>query len=439
MRLTTFHAALALVAIGAAPLAAQTPAMPSLTPREARMRDWLGAHEREQVALLERLVDIQSGTLNAEGVRRVGAAVASTLDSLGFQTRWASPPDGSLRAGHLIAEHVGRKGRARVLLIGHLDTVFEGTGQRFELVGDTARGAGVNDMKGGDVAIVAALRAMQAAGALADANIVVVMTGDEESPGDPLTAARAPLVEQARRSDVALAFEGDAGKATVARRGASEWDLTVTGKQAHSGGIFSEGTGYGAIYEAARILDGFRTRLAGRYGLTYSPGVIVGGTDVTYDSAHLAGSASGKTNIVARRVRVTGDLRFLSPGQLDSARAVMREVVAAHLPGTDASIAFEDAYPSMAPTPGNYALLAAADAVSRALGQGPLEALDPALRGGGDASFVAAYLPVLDGLGVRGSGAHTPEETLDVRSLTRSAERAAVLIGRLAEKKGHGG
>jgi glutamate carboxypeptidase len=164
--------------------------------------------------------------------------------------------------------------------------------------------------------------------------------------------------------------------------------------------------------------------------------VIVGGTAVTYDSAHLAGSASGKTNIVARSVRTSGDLRFLSPGQLDSARATMREVVSRHLPGTDATIVFGDAYPSMPPTAGNLAVLAAADSVTRALGQGPLEALDPALRGGGDASFVAAYLSVVDGLGVRGSGAHTPEESLQVHSLTRSAERAAVLVSRLALRKG---
>jgi glutamate carboxypeptidase len=431
MRHSPSAALAAAFALAAAPLGAQT-----LTGTEVRMRDWVRAHEADQVALLQRVVDLPSGTLNVAGVRRVGDAFAAQLDSLGFRTRWAPAPAGSLRAGHLVAEHVGRKGRARVLLIGHLDTVFEGEGQRFSIADSTARGAGVNDMKGGDVAIVFALKALQAAGALKDANLVVVMTGDEESAGEPLAEARAPLVEQARRSDAALAFEGDAGKATVARRGASVWDLTVTGKQAHSGGIFGEGTGYGAIYEAARILDGFRTRLAGRYGLTYSPGVIVGGTAVAYDSAQLSGTASGKLNIVARRVRVSGDLRFLSPGQLDSARATMREVVAAHLPGTDASIAFQDEYPSMAPTPGNYALLAAADSVTRALGQGPLEALDPALRGGGDASFVAAYLPVLDGLGARGSGAHTPEETLDVRSLTRSAERAAVLIGRLTRGKG---
>jgi glutamate carboxypeptidase len=344
------------------------------------------------------------------------------------------------RAGHLFAEHKPKKKSRRplktILLIGHLDTVFEGEGQKWSIVDDsTAKGAGTSDMKGGDVVILYALKAMKAAGVLDDTNIIVAFTGDEESSGDPDSVSRRDLVEAARRSQVILAFEGDAGKATVARRGSSSWILTVTGRQAHSAGVFGRGSGYGAIYELARILDEFRETLSSEQYLTFNPGVIVGGTDVTYDSARIAGSASGKTNIIAPHAYAHGDLRFLTPAQLANARAKMREIVAKNLPQTSASISFFDGIPSMEPTPGNYRLMAALDSVTVALGQGRTEALDPGARGAGDIAYVGQFADALDGLGVDGSRSHTPEETVNLLSIPRSTERAAVLINRLAHRR----
>jgi glutamate carboxypeptidase len=176
----------------------------------------------------------------------------------------------------------------------------------------------------------------------------------------------------------------------------------------------------------------FRQRLAGKSYLTLSPGAIVGGSDVTFDTVAIRGRTSGKTNIVPRTVVVAGDLRTLTRGQLDSARAVMREVVAQSLPGTRASISFDDGYPGMPPTDGNRALLAEFDRVSQALGWGPVEALPPERRGAGDIAFVAEIVPSLDGLGTEGSGAHSPEEQIKLPSIRMAAERAAVLMARLA-------
>jgi glutamate carboxypeptidase len=389
------------------------------------------AHHEDDIALLQRAVDIPSGTQNVAGVRKVGDLFGAELTALGFTVRWAEMPSSMRRGGHLIAERKGTSGK-RLLLIGHLDTVFEGEGQRFVRTDTIARGAGTSDMKGGDVAMISALRALHASGALEGSQIIVVMTGDEESAGSPLELARRDLIDAAKRSDIALAFEGGrAARVSIARRGSSNWTLVTTARQAHSAGVFSAGAGYGAVYEMARILDTFRRELAGDPTLTFNPGLVAGGTDVQRDSSGTSVAVAGKTNIIAPITRVQGDLRFLRESQKDSTRARMRVIVAQHLPGTDAEITFRDSYPAMPPTAAGAALLADFDAVSRALGYGPVEGDPPESRGAGDVSFVAPYLTGMDGLGVTGRGAHSPEESLNLNSLTMAGERAAVLIHRL--------
>jgi len=409
---------------------AQGAGAPALSPLERKIRDYVRAHETEQVAFLEKAVNISSGTFNLPGVRAVGRLFEPEFAALGFQPNWISLPDAVGRAGHLFAEKKGTKGK-RLLLIGHLDTVFEGDGERFVRMDTLAAGAGVSDMKGGDIVVLYALKALQSVGALKDRRIVVAFTGDEEDAGPLHLVSRQPLIDVAKRSDIALAFEEDAGKGTVARRGMSGWQLTVSGRQAHSSGMFSPGSSYGAIYEAARILNAFREKLGNEQYLTFNPAVIVGGTDVTYDSTKISGTAAGKDNIIAPKVFARGDLRFISQDQLLKAREAMRTIVADHLPGTLATITFEDGNPAMPPTKGNLALLAVEDSVSRALGQGPVEALDPGRRGGGDISYISDYVDALDGLGVIGMRSHTPDERLDLRSLVPATERAAILIYRL--------
>jgi glutamate carboxypeptidase len=412
------------------PAVAQGSRAPTLTPTEQKIRDYVRAHQAEQVSFLEKAVNISSGTFNLPGVRAVGRLFEPEFTALGFSPTWVALPDAVGRAGHLFAERKGKRGK-RLLLIGHLDTVFEGEGERFVRLDTLAAGAGSSDMKGGDIVVLYALKALQSVGALDGTRIIVAFTGDEEDAGPLHLVSRQPLIDAAKRSDIALAFEEDAGKGTVARRGFSGWQLTVTGRQAHSSGIFSPGTSYGAIYEAARILDAFREKLSTEQYLTFNPAVIIGGTDVTYDSAKISGTAAGKDNIIAPRVYARGDLRFISQDQLVKARDAMRAIVADHLPGTQANITFEDGNPAMPPTKGNLAVLAVEDSVSRALGQGPVEALDPGKRGGGDISYVSEYVDALDGLGVKGMRSHTPDERVDLRSIGPATERAAILIYRL--------
>ena len=425
----THAAAICALTLG---VAATLPAQ-QLTPVEQRIRTYLQQHQADEIALLAKSVDIKSQTLDLPGVRAVGQLFAERLAALGFHTRWVPMPASMHRAGHLVAERTGSSGR-RLLLIGHLDTVVEGDSLNFARIDSaTARGAGSSDMKGGDVEIIEALEALNSVGALANKTITVVMTGDEEAAGDPLSVARAPLIDAAKHSDIALAFEGgNPHDATVARRGASSWLLSVHGRGSHSAGMFSRGAGYGAIYEAARIINEFRSQLAGEQYLTFSPSVIVGGTDVTYDSTTVSGTAKSKLNIIASNVTVSGDLRFLTEGQKDSTRARMRDI-ATHdnLAGTSAEITFADEYPAMAPTPANYAVLAVYDSASRALGYGPVTAFDPGRRGAGDISFVGPMITGLDGLGAMGSGSHTPAERVDLATLPMQTERAAILMYRL--------
>lgn len=426
--------ALLAAALAALPAAADAQ---QLSPQEQRIVQYVDAHADEAISFLERVVNVNSGTLNPEGVREVGRMFHAPLDSLGFDVRWIAMPDSLRRAGHLFAYRRGTQGR-RVLLIGHLDTVFERGDpfQRWVRDGRFATGPGVNDMKGGDVVILYALKALHDAGALEGTTITVALTGDEESPGRPLSIARHDLIEAGRASDVALEFETGARDstteyATVARRSSSGWTLTVNGRTAHSSGVFSEGTGSGAIYEAARILTAFHEELRGEPYLTFNPGVIVGGTDVRYDAGESRGTAFGKTNVVAQTAIVTGDIRTLTDEQLQRTRQRMQEIVARHLPRTGAEIVFTEGYPSMPPTPGNQALLDLLNTVNTDLGVSRMEALDPGRRGAADVSFVAPYVDALAGLGANGSGAHAPGERIDLESFPLQVKRAALLIYRL--------
>ncbi len=412
---------------------------PALTAPERRIAAAVDARNAQALALLERVVNINSGTMNFAGVRQVGDAFRAELDALGFSTKWVD--GGSFkRAGHLVAERNGRG--QRLLLIGHLDTVFEPRSpfQKFERLSDsTARGPGIIDMKGGDVIIVEALRALKTAGLLDGLSITVVMHGDEEDAGAPLDAARATLTEAAKRSQVALGFEdgsGDPHTAVISRRSAGSWTLRTTGTPAHSSQIFRDDIGAGALFEAARILQGFREKLSGQQYLTFNPGVVLGGSEVKYDTAQGGGTAFGKTNVVAGQTIVSGDLRALSPEQLAKAKATMAEVVAQHLPKTTAELTFDDGYPPMAPTEGNRRLLAAYDSVSRALGYGPVVAVDPSRAGAADVSFAAPYIPMaIDALGLAGWDDHSDKETADLRWLPKLTKRAAVLIYRLGTRE----
>jgi len=410
----------------------------TLDTNESAMVAWSEAHTGEAIDLVETLVNINSGTYNLAGVKRVGSLLRAELDELGFETWWVDLPQSMQRAGHLFGKRTGNRGR-KILLIGHLDTVFEPDDafQTFKREGSKATGPGVEDMKSGDVIIIYALKALQQAGVLDNTQIMVAFTGDEEETGEPVGVSRKDLIEAGQWADVALGFEAGIyadGKewATISRRSSSGWCLEVSGKQAHSSGIFNEKTGAGAIFETARILERFYHEIRGEEYLTFNAGTIMGGTEVDGDCEQPEGRVFGKTNVVPNRVIVRGGMRTISDEQLERARAAMRAVVAQNLPVTGASIRFTDSYPAMAPTAGNRQLRDMLSSINQALGRDAMPILDASKRGAADISFVAPYADGLAGMGAYGKGGHTPQESLDLDSITIAIQRAAILIYRLS-------
>ncbi len=431
------YSGLALALLGSA--LGSTTAQAQLSPAETRAVAVVDAEHERSVALLQTLVDQNSGTMNLAGVAKVGAMVRSELEPLGFQVRWTPMPQ-TKRAGHLIAVHPGKPGTKRLLLIGHLDTVFErdSSFQRFVRKGDSAQGPGAGDDKGGMVVMLSALRAMKAAGLLDGANIEIVLTGDEEDAGDPVEIARADLIAAGKRADVALDFEGlsvvdgrDMG--SIARRSSNSWTLTTTGKTGHSSLIFSDSYGDGAINEMARILAAFRKDLP-EPNLTFNTGVVAGGATAALDADGVRATATGKGNIIAATAVARGDFRTLSEDQTQRVRTKMTAIVARHAPGTSATISFESGYPAMPPTAGNRVLLDRLNRVNRDMRLPEMAALDPLKRGAGDIAFVAGDVDGLIGLGTASSGDHAPGETVDLGSIRRQAKRAAILMARLSRE-----
>ncbi|PHS40262.1 MAG: peptidase M20 [Robiginitomaculum sp.] len=392
------------------------------------------------LATLERSVNINSDTKNFAGVKQVGEIYGAELKALGFDVQWIDGADFN-RAGHLVADRGIQKPKMglKILLIGHLDTVFAKSDnfQTYEkLPGGNVKGPGITDMKGGDVIIIAAVRALKVAGVLDNISLKIVMTGDEESSGRPLSKSKAALIEAAIWADIALGFEdgdGNIKTAVTSRRGSVDWHLTVTGRAAHSSQIFTSDVGYGAVLEAARILNAYREQLSDIPNLSFNPGRIVGGTQITHEKGKSTSTTFGKNNVVAQTLMVTGGIRAISPKQLADAKAKMQAITKNNLHHTSAVLTFRDGYPPMAPTDGNAKLLALYSDISQSLGYGKIVAVDPRRAGAADISFTAKYVDgALDGLGLMGTGGHTKDETADMTSFQKNTEKAAILIYRLS-------
>jgi glutamate carboxypeptidase len=288
-------------------------------------------------------------------------------------------------------------------------------------------------MKGGNVVILYALKALQELNLLKEASITIALTGDEESTGKPLSKSRKDLIEAGKEADIALGFENASGfnNATIARRGSSGWKVEADGVRAHSSGVFNEKVGAGAIFEMSRILNSFYEEVRGETYLTFNPGTLLGGTFIDFNKQTSSGEVFGKSNVVAQKAVVNGGLRFISEKQKENARNKMREIVAQNLPKTKATITFNDSYPAMEPSDGNLALLSLLDQVSKDLGHGGVDPYDPLKRGAADISFVANYTDGMDGLGTMGKGAHTPQETVNLNTMNALIQRSAILIYRL--------
>lgn len=374
---------------------------------------WLEAHQAEAVRTLEALVNQDSGTYDREDVNRLAEALAPALRELGFEPR-RFPQE---RFGdHWLWERPGR-GRGRLLLVSHLDTVFpRGTARArpFTVVpGDPPRatGPGVLDMKGGIVVALYALRALRATDSPAwrDVTFAWVWNSDEEvlSP-----TSRLLIRAEASRASAVLVTEParPGGEYVVARKGAGRYILEVWGKAAHAGA--QPEVGRSAVWAMARKIEALHALTDPTEGTTVNVGVVRGGE---------------RANVVPDYCYAEVDLRVWTPEAAARAEARFREVATQpHVPDTTGRLVGELAFPPWPPDlPGTRALLELVQAAGRELGLG-LRGI--ATGGGSDGNHTAALAPTLDGFGPKGSFAHSPEEYIVLPTLLERAKVAARFV-----------
>ena len=388
----------------------------------------------ESIQFLEETVKINSGTFNQNGIKQCGLLYKQKLDQLGFTTVWHNLPKSLNRADHLFAYRKGEKGK-KLLLIGHIDTVFEKdqVNQKVLYSNNKLFGPGTADMKGGNMVIIYALTALHNLSLLENTTITVALHSDEEAAGRPLSESRKHIIQSAKKSDVAIGFEGGSlNQAVTSRRGTSQWELSVTGREFHSSLIFSPIVGSGSILETSRVLYKFYEALKNEKYLTFNPGIIVGGSYI--NEKDFKAEVSGKDNIVAKQTLVKGDLRFISENQKQNAKKIMEKIASKSFPQTQSKITFSEGYPAMFPSTGNKNLLQKLNAINLSLNYGSIIENDPEKRGAADISFVAKYVDSLDGLGPNGGGAHTKNEYINLKNIDRYVKRAALLIYRLTNE-----
>lgn len=407
-----------------------------LSPAEQKIVQTVQQNQKQEFTLLEKLVNINSGTQNIAGVTKVGEILRPEFEKLGFKTQWVPLPKDLKRAATLVATHPGKG--PRLLLIAHLDTVFAPGHpfQKYQNKGATISGPGVLDDKGGDVIILYALKAMQVADVLKDAAITVVMTGDEEDSGKPTSISRKPLTDLAKNADIALDFEGSDTLDTLstARRGVEVWELQTTGLQEHASKMFQEKVGFGAAFEMARILNSIRDSMSTENYFAFNPGILVAGDLISEDAEQSKMSVTGKQNIIAKSALAKGDFRYISTEQRERAMTQIDNIVTQHLPHTTAKVIYKGGIPAMPPTQANRNLLEQYNQMSQAMGAGKVTELDPNERGAGDISYVAGLVKAnLVGLGPVGTGGHTPDEVIDAKAFITQTERASVFLHRLTQ------
>ncbi|MET8854252.1 M20 family metallopeptidase [Amycolatopsis sp. NPDC004625] len=371
-------------------------------------------HLPRYLAELAELVALDSGSDDPEGVNAVASRVTRTLARQGFAVERVSLDGrGDAVVGRLTGRVPAARGGARILLAGHLDTVFDrGTAaaRPFRIDGGRAYGPGVSDDKGGLLAGLTATDLLLERRFRDFAELVFLATPDEEA-GSP---ASRPVTEAlAAEADVALALEcaREDGSLVVARKGVADFHIGITGRAAHAG--IEPERGASAALAAADLVLRLQA-LNGRLpGVTVNVGMI---------------RAGRRTNIVCAEADLELEVRSSTRDDMERAAKVVHELAGQlAVDGTHAVVTQLDDCPVMEASPGAHRLLARARTLGEQLGF----AVDAATTGGvGDANFIAGQgVPVLDGLGPIGGADHTPGEWLDVASVPG---RVALLSGLIA-------
>lgn len=395
--ITLAVSALALAA--AAPAFAATPAGKA-SPKDAKVWAAAEAARESQLKLLQQVVDIDSGTGDAGGGHKVADVLAPQLQALGFTVERIPAEEAGL-ADNLVARLSG-SGKGRILLIGHLDTVFgPGTVAKrpFRMDAEKAYGPGVDDEKGGVVEGVTALKLLHDQG-FKDFKEITFLVESSEERGSPGT--RTLIAKLLQDADVELNLEPaeQPDGVTVWRKGSTTFHIDVKGRAAHAGVAPQEGRN--AISELIHQIQADEVFPKTGEGLTANLTVISGGT---------------RNNIIPEDAHAQINVRVRERAQIGEVQAVLEKNGRTTLiPDTRVTISREPAFPPLASNPATDALARRAQAIYAGLGL----RLGTGGNGGASESALAADagVPALDGLGPVGSGTHSDTEYLELKSVT---------------------
>ena len=365
------------------------------------------------VAELETMVNIDCGSYTPEGVNQIAGLVATALAAEGAAVdRIAhTPADGEVQLGDVVVGRLDGDG-PRILLIGHMDTVFDaGTvaARPFRSTDDRATGPGVTDMKAGLLAGLHAIAALRERGARP---AVTFVANPDEEIGSPFST---PIIRRlAREHDLVLVLECARANGDIvsARKGIADYELEITGRAAHAG--VEPEKGRSAILEAAHQVLALHG-LTGRWPtVTLNAGVIRGGT---------------RPNVVAERCVLQVDLRASTAEAFGAAAGAVEHLAASPtVDGVEITLRRIASHPPMEKTESSARLVAQAVAIAGELG---FELRDASTGGASDANTTAALgIPTIDGLGPVGGDDHSVDEWLDLTSIVPRTTLLAALIDR---------
>ncbi|MDH4616879.1 M20 family metallopeptidase [Brevibacillus sp. AY1] len=376
------------------------------------MKDYLQSKQEEMLHLLEKLVNIDSGTYVKSGIDEVGRVLQKEYETLGYVVKVDEQPE---RGNNLTFRHKDASD-PQILAIAHMDTVFvEGTVSERPFTRDEKRayGPGVHDMKGSQVALLYALKALIQENAEAYKNVVILLNTDEEI-GSPESR---PLIEAvAKETKYALIVEPSQSGETVVsqRKGGGKYFLKVSGIAAHAGGEPEKGRS--AIEELAHKIVKLHALTDLEAGVTLNVGIIRGGTSVNTISPHAYGAL---------------DVRVETPEQAEEMDQKIREICATpDVEGTSIELTGKMRRPPLILSDASRELLAVVQEAGRELG---VEITDIKSGGGSDGNLTAAVgVATIDGLGPVGAQAHSAEEYLEIDSLVERTLLIAKVIQKLS-------
>ncbi len=379
------------------------------------MEAYLKKQENDMIGLLEKLVNIDSGSMNKNGVDKIGGILKDKYEEMGFLSEEVSE---NVQGNHLVLRHKNAS-QPEIMTVSHLDTVFgegEAVKRPFTIRGNRAYGPGVMDMKGSHVALLYAIKALQEKGIDSFENVELLLTSDEEI-GSPTSRKLIEARTEGKKYALITEPARQDGSLVSARRGAGEYTLTVTGKAAHAG--VQPEAGRSAIEELAQKIIQLHKLTNHEKGISVNVGVIEGGTT---------------TNTVAASAVGRVDVRIDQIEQGDWLENEIKKICQTPtIEGTSIELTGEIERPPMVKNEQTIALLDVIRAVGKEI---DLDVKDVATGGSSDASFTSAKgVATIDGLGPVGGNAHSEDEYLEIDSLVERTLLLAKTIQRLTEQK----